>query len=187
MFFKEKDKGKKAIKIVVAGPYAAGKTQFINTISEIETVQTEARTTSEDEKKVKHHTTVAMDFGRIAIDDKHVLYLFGTPGQSRFDFMWDILGKGMVGLVVLVDSTDPSTFHEARKIINYFETRYPVPYVVGANKQDLRGAWSPEDIRISLDLDDDVKVLPLVAKDKNSVKKVLLELLKEINKVLEGK
>jgi len=182
MFNLERDKGKKAIKIVIAGPYAAGKTQFINTISEIETVQTEAKTTKEEEKEKKHHTTVAMDFGRISIDDEHVLYLFGTPGQSRFDFMWDILGKGMVGLVVLVDSTDPSTFHEARKIINYFETRYPVPFVVGANKQDLKGAWSVEDIRTALDLDEEVKVIPLVAKDKEQVKKVLLELLEEIKK-----
>lgn len=184
MFLSEKDKGKKAIKIVIAGPYASGKTQFINTISEIETVKTEAKTTKSDEKKKKDHTTVAMDFGRISIDDKHVLYLFGTPGQARFDFMWDILGKGMVGLVVLVDSTDPSTFHEARKVINYFDTRYPVPFVVGANKQDLKGAWSPEDIRTALDIDEDIKVLPLVAKDKKSVKRALLELLDEIKKEL---
>ncbi|WP_456399588.1 GTP-binding protein [Persephonella sp.] len=174
------EKGKNQIKIVVAGPYAAGKTQFINTVSEIETVQTEAKTTKSDEKTVKNHTTVAMDFGRITIDDNHVLYLFGTPGQERFDFMWDILGKGMVGLVVLVDSTDPSTFHEARKIINYFESRYPAPFVVGCNKQDLKGAWDPQDIRIALDLNEDIKVLPLVALNKESVKNILLELLEEI-------
>ncbi|WP_457642540.1 GTP-binding protein [Persephonella sp.] len=176
------DKGKNQIKIVVAGPYAAGKTQFINTVSEIETVQTEAKTTRPDERSVKNHTTVAMDFGRITIDEDHVLYLFGTPGQDRFDFMWDILGKGMVGLVVLVDSTDPSTFHEARKIINYFETRYPAPFVVGCNKQDLKGAWNPKDIRTALDLNDDIKVLPLIALDKESVKNILLELLEEIAK-----
>ncbi len=176
----EKGKKQKQIKIVVSGPYAAGKTQFINTVSEIQTVQTEAKTTKKGEKEKKDHTTVAMDFGKIQIDDEHVLYLFGTPGQSRFDFMWDILGKGMVGLVVLVDSTDPSTFHEARKIINFFESRYPSPFVVGCNKQDLEGAWSPEDIRTALDLDEDVKVIPLVALDKESVKNVLLELLEEI-------
>ncbi|HHG74408.1 ATP/GTP-binding protein [Persephonella sp.] len=178
------DKKQKQIKIVIAGPYAAGKTQFINTISEIETVQTEAKTSQAQEKQVKDHTTVAMDFGRITIDDQHVLYLFGTPGQERFDFMWDILGKGMVGLVVLVDSTDPSTFHEARKIINYFESRYPAPFVVGCNKQDLKGAWDPKDIRTALDLDEDIKVLPLIALDKESVKNVLLVLLEEIAKYL---
>ncbi|MEZ0323603.1 MAG: ATP/GTP-binding protein [Hydrogenothermaceae bacterium] len=172
----------KKIKIVTSGPYAAGKTQFINTISEIETVKTEAKTTKAGEKEKKDYTTVAMDFGRIKIDDEYTLYLFGTPGQSRFDFMWDVLGKGMVGLVVLVDSTDPATFHEARRIINYFEARYPAPFVVGCNKQDLKGAWSPEDIRTALDLGDDVKVLPLVATDKESVKKVLLTLLDEIAK-----
>jgi len=178
------EKKQKQIKIVIAGPYAAGKTQFINTISEIETVKTEAKTSKSGEKEVKDHTTVAMDFGRITIDDQHVLYLFGTPGQERFDFMWDILGKGMVGLVVLVDSTDPSTFHEARKIINYFESRYPAPFVVGCNKQDLKGAWDPKDIRTALDLDEEVKVLPLIALDKESVKNVLLVLLEEIAKHL---
>lgn len=172
----------KKIKIVISGPYAAGKTQFINTISEIETVKTEAKTTKTGEKEKKDYTTVAMDFGRIKIDDEHTLYLFGTPGQTRFDFMWDILGKGMVGLVVLVDSTDPATFHEARRIINYFESRYPAPFVVGCNKQDLKGAWSPDDIRTALDLDTDIKVLPLIAIDKNSVKNVLLTLLDEIAK-----
>ncbi|WP_297455065.1 ATP/GTP-binding protein [Persephonella sp.] len=180
----KKNTKQKQIKIVIAGPYAAGKTQFINTVSEIETVQTEARTTKKGEKEVKDHTTVAMDFGRITIDDEHVLYLFGTPGQSRFDFMWDILGKGMVGLIVLVDSTDPQTFHEARRIINYFESRYPAPFIVGCNKQDLKGAWDPKDIRIALDLDEDVKVVPLVAKDKESVKNALLILLEEIAKYL---
>jgi len=113
----------KKIKILVAGPYAAGKTQFINTINEIETVKTEAKTTKDEEKEKKDHTTVAMDFGRIKIDDEHTLYLIGTPGQARFDFMWDILDKGMVGLVVLLDSTDPAIFREARRIINFFEAR----------------------------------------------------------------
>jgi len=110
----------KKIKIVVAGPYAAGKTQFINTISEIETVKTEAKTTRDEEKEKNDHTTVAMDFDRIKIDDEYTLYLFGTPDHARFDFMLDILDKGMVRLVVLVDSTDLATFHEARRIINFF-------------------------------------------------------------------
>lgn len=90
----------------------------------------------------------------------------------------------MVGLVVLVDSTDPATFHEARRIINCFEARYPAPFVVGCNKQNLKGAWSPDDIRTALDLDDDIKVLPLVAIDKNSVKHILLTLLDEIAKYI---
>ena len=167
------------IKIVIAGPFAAGKTQFINTVSEIKTVSTERRTQQLSEKSVKGYTTVAMDFGKIRIDDEHELYLFGTPGQFRFDFMWEILGEGALGIITLVDSTDPTTFHEARKIINFFQSRFPVPIVVGANKQDLPNAWSPEDVRIALDIDEEegIPVVPLSAVNKDSVKNVLLILL----------
>ena len=167
------------IKIVIAGPFAAGKTQFINTVSEIKTVSTERRTQQLSEKSVKDYTTVAMDFGKIRIDDEHELYLFGTPGQFRFDFMWEILGEGALGIITLVDSTNPTTFHEARKIINFFQSRFPVPMVVGANKQDLPNAWSPEDVRIALDIDEEegIPVVPLSAVNKDSVKNVLLILL----------
>ncbi|MCS7284346.1 MAG: ATP/GTP-binding protein [Hydrogenobacter thermophilus] len=176
----------KKIKIVVAGPFAAGKTQFINTVSEIKTVSTERRTKAVGERNVKDYTTVAMDFGKIRIDDEHELYLFGTPGQSRFDFMWDILGEGALGIIILVDSTDPSTFHEARRIINFFQSRFPVPMVVGANKQDLPNAWSPEDVRVALDIDEEegIPVLPVSAIDKNNVKNVLLTLLNIIREEL---
>ncbi|MCS7277413.1 MAG: ATP/GTP-binding protein [Aquificaceae bacterium] len=176
----------KKIKIVVAGPFAAGKTQFINTISEIDTVKTERRILSAEEKSVKEYTTVAMDFGKIRIDDEHELYLFGTPGQSRFDFMWEILGDGALGIIVLVDSTNPSTFHEARRIINFFQSRFPVPMVVGANKQDLPNAWTPKDVAAALDIDEEegIPVLPLSALDKESIKKVLLTLLEIIKQEL---
>ena len=176
----------KKIKIVVAGPFSAGKTSFINTVSEIKTVKTERKTQVSLEKSVKDYTTVAMDFGKIRIDNEHELYLFGTPGQSRFDFMWEILGEGALGIIILVDSTDPSTFHEARRIINFFQSRFPVPTVVGANKQDLPNAWSPEDVRTALDIDEDegIPVLPVVALDKESVKRVLLTLLDIVKKEL---
>ena len=178
----------KKIKIVVAGPFAAGKTQFINTVSDIKTVTTERKTSTSTEKSVKDYTTVAMDFGKIKIDDEHELYLFGTPGQSRFDFMWEILGEGALGIIVLVDSTDPKTFHEARKIINFFQSRFPVPIVVGANKQDLPDAWSAEDVKSALDISDDegIPVIPLSAKNKEDVKKVLLTLLEIIRYSLES-
>lgn len=177
------DKNKKRIKVLISGPFAAGKTQFIKTISEIEPLTTEKKTSAKKEKKVKDFTTVAMDFGKITIDDEHELYLFGTPGQVRFDFMWDILGKGALGIIVLVDSSNPETFHEARQIINFFESRYPVPMVVGANKQDLPNAWTPEMVKAALNLDaEDIPVVPVVATDKESVKKTLLKLLEEIYK-----
>ena len=82
-----------------------------------------------------------MDFGRITVDDDLVLYLFGTPGQKRFDFMWEILSEGMLGFVVMVDSTRPETFREARSILETFRAYAPTPYVVAANKQDREDAW----------------------------------------------
>jgi len=178
----------KKIKIVIAGPFAAGKTQFINTVSEIKTVKTERRTQQSSEKSVKDYTTVAMDFGKVRIDDEHELYIFGTPGQFRFDFMWEILGEGALGIIILVDSTDPTTFHEARKIINFFQSRFPVPMVVGANKQDLPNAWSPEDVRIALDIDEEegIPVIPVSAIDKESVKNALLTLFEIIRVNLTG-
>ncbi len=173
------------VKIVVTGPFNAGKTAFIQTVSEIDVVATERKITSEAER-VKDTTTVAMDFGRITVDEDLVLYLFGTPGQRRFDFMWEILSEGMLGFIVLVDSTRPETFREARSILETFRAYAPTPYVVAANKQDMEDAWDLEDMRIALRLDSRVKLLPCVATDKESVKKVLLELLFSIMEEIEG-
>jgi small GTP-binding protein len=167
------------VKMVVTGPFSAGKTQFIRSISEIEVVATERKISSESER-IKEETTVAMDFGRITVDEELVLYLFGTPGQKRFDFMWEILSEGMLGFVVLIDSARPETFREARRILEVFRGYAPTPYVVAANKQDQEDAWSPEDLRIALKIDRNIKVLPLVATAKESVKVILLELLYSI-------
>lgn len=167
------------VKIVVTGPFSAGKTEFIRTVSEIDVVSTERKITAEAEK-VKERTTVAMDFGRITVDDDLVLYLFGTPGQKRFDFMWEILSEGMLGFVVMVDSTRPETFREARSILETFRAYAPTPYVVAANKQDCDEAWELDDMRVALRLDPSIKFLPCVAIEKDLVKKVLLELLYSI-------
>jgi len=164
------------VKIVVTGPFSAGKTQFIQSISEIDVVATE-RNISRAEERVKTQTTVAMDFGRITVDESLVLYLFGTPGQRRFDFMWEILAEGMLGFVVLLDSVRPETFREARSILDAFRAYASVPYIVAANKQDLDDAWSPEDLRIALRIPQEIKVLPCVATDQEDVQRVLLELL----------
>jgi hypothetical protein len=169
------------VKMVITGPYASGKTEFIRSISEIDVVSTDTKVSEGTfEATVKDQTTVAMDFGRITIDDDLVLYLFGTPGQRRFDFMWEILAEGMLGFVVMVDSTKPETFREAKSILETFRAYAPTPYVVAANKQDMDEAWSADDLRIALRIDDDVKLLPCVAKDKEKVKQVLLELLYSI-------
>jgi small GTP-binding protein len=173
------------VKMVVTGPFNAGKTAFIQSVSEINVVSTERKISSEAER-VKDTTTVAMDFGRITVDQDLVLYLFGTPGQKRFDFMWEILSEGMLGFIVMVDSTRPETFREARSILETFRAYAPTPYVVAANKQDMPDAWELEDIRLALRLSPNVKLLPCVAPKKETVKSVLLELLYSILAEMEA-
>jgi uncharacterized protein len=173
------------VKMVITGPFNAGKTEFIQSVSEINVVSTEKKISSAAEK-VKESTTVAMDFGRITVDQDLVLYLFGTPGQKRFDFMWEILSEGMLGFIVMVDSTRPETFREARSILETFRAYAPTPYVVAANKQDLPDAWDLEDIRLALRLGEKVKLLPCVATKKETVKAVLLELLYNILAEMEA-
>lgn len=174
------------VKMVVTGPFNSGKTEFIQSVSEIDVVSTERKISSLGERSVKEITTVAMDFGRITVDDELVLYLFGTPGQKRFDFMWEILSEGMLGFVVIVDSTRPETFREARSILETFRAYAPTPYVVAANKQDKDEVWDMIDIRHALRLDPKVKLLPCVATSKESVKQVLLELLYSIQEEMEN-
>jgi len=168
------------VKIVVTGPFNSGKTEFIRSVSEIDVVATERKITAESERSIKETTTVAMDFGRITVDDDLVLYLFGTPGQKRFEFMWEILSEGMLGFIVMVDSTRPETFREARSILETFRAYAPTPYVVAANKQDMENAWEVDDMRVALRLDPKVKLLPCISTHKDDVKKVLLELLYSI-------
>ncbi len=173
------------VKMVVTGPFNSGKTEFIHTVSEIDVVSTEKKISAMDEKAIKDTTTVAMDFGRITIDENLVLYLFGTPGQKRFDFMWEILSEGMLGFIVMIDSTRPETFREARGILETFRAYAPTPYIVAANKQDCEDAWDPKDMRHVLRLDASVKILPCVATEKARVKNVLLELLYTILEEME--
>src|ERR687883_1821078 len=119
--------GGTAVKIVVTGPFAAGKTTLIRTISEITVLSTEKDITDETRAR-KSETTVAMDFGRITIDRELVLYLFGTPGQDRFDFMWEILGEGMLGYILLLDANRPESLEEARGILDAFRRMARVPF-----------------------------------------------------------
>ena len=167
------------VKMVVTGPFNAGKTEFIRTVSEIEVVSTE-RKISGDNERVKDTTTVALDFGRLTVDDTLILHIFGTPGQRRFEFMWDILSEGMLGYVLMVDSTRPETFREARYILDAFIDHSDTPFVVAVNKQDLENAWDGEDIRHALRLRDQIPILPCVATDRALVKNVLLKLLELI-------
>jgi small GTP-binding protein len=173
------------LKIVVTGAYAAGKTQFIRTISEIEVVETEEEASSEEERLLKSHTTVALDFGTITVNEHLALYLFGTPGQERFDFMWEILSLGCIGYIVMIDSCRPAHFKEAIGVIRHFNAMIDVPFVVAANKQDDPTALPLDYIRRRLGLDEDIPVLSCVATDRESVKEVLLTLLDRIYSINE--
>ena len=167
--------GGQAVKIVVTGPFSAGKTTLIRTISEITVLSTE-RGITDDTRSRKRETTVAMDFGRITIDRELVLYLFGTPGQERFDFMWEILGEGMLGYLLLVDASRADSLAEAEGILAAFHQMARVPFAVGIN----RATGEPgevDQVRDRLGLDPQVPVLPCDATDKASVKELLLALL----------
>ena len=169
-------RGGQAVKVVVTGPFAAGKTTLIRTISEITVLSTE-RGVTDSTRKRKAETTVAMDFGRITIDRDLVLYLFGTPGQDRFDFMWEILGEGMIGYLLLVDAEREDSVQEAAGILDVFRTMARVPYVVALNRAAGDDHALVESVRARLDVPSDVAVLTCDATDKESVKNVLLALL----------
>src|SRR3954462_5112768 len=168
--------GGTAVKIVVTGPFSAGKTTLIRTISEITVLSTEKDITDSTRSR-KSETTVAMDFGRITIDRDLVLYLFGTLGQERFDFMWEILGEGMLGYVVLVDATRADSIEEAVGILSAFRKMARVPFVVALNRAEGRDEAEEERVRAVLELTPDVPVVPCDAVDRESVKSVLLALL----------
>lgn len=168
--------GGQAVKIVVTGPFAAGKTTLIRTISEITVLSTE-RGITDDTRSRKAETTVAMDFGRITIDRDLVLYLFGTPGQERFDFMWEILGEGMLGYVLLVDAERPETLEEAAGILAAFRRMAHVPFVVALNRTSDLDPRAEDRVREALELAPGTPVVACDATDKDSVKAVLLALL----------
>jgi len=168
--------GGTAVKIVVTGPFSAGKTTLIRTISEITVLSTEKDITDHTKSR-KAETTVAMDFGRITIDRDLVLYLFGTPGQDRFDFMWEILGEGMLGYILLLDSSRPESMDEAVGILAAFRKMARVPFVVALNRAPGLDPSDEASVRATLELGDEVPVVPCDATDRESVKAVLLALL----------
>ncbi|OFW55654.1 MAG: GTP-binding protein [Actinobacteria bacterium RBG_19FT_COMBO_54_7] len=175
----------RSFKIVVTGPFSAGKTTFIKSISEIAIVSTE-RAISDSTRRVKAETTVAMDFGRITISKDIVLYLFGTPGQERFDFMWQILSEGMLGYILMLDASSPDTYTEGKRILEFFATLSDAPYVVAATRiEDGDPAKAVEGIRNELSVDGEVQIIPCQAMEKEDVKKVLLGLLYDILKTLD--
>lgn len=136
-------------RVVIAGPVGSGKSTFVRTISEIEVVDTDQVATDET-ATLKSKTTVAMDFGRLSLGDSMWLHLYGTPGQARFDFMWDLLIRRAHGYMLLIPAHSPKVFREARAIKLFVDQRVEVPLVVGVTHADHPNAWDPEDICLTL-------------------------------------
>ncbi|WP_405966886.1 ATP/GTP-binding protein [Streptomyces sp. NBC_00015] len=185
MIFGRSERGKPPVepvtlKILVAGGFGVGKTTLVGAVSEIKPLRTEEYLTEAGRPvddttgvETKHTTTVAMDFGRITLREDLVLYLFGTPGQERFWFMWDELSEGALGAVVLADTR---RLEDCFAAVDYFERR-SIPFLIAVNCFEGADRYPEEDVRGALDLDDGIPVVLCDARDRRSVRDVLVDVV----------
>jgi uncharacterized protein len=165
--------------LVITGTVGAGKTTFIRSVSEIEVVDTDKKAT-DDVANLKQNTTVAMDFGTLQFGEEMALHIYGTPGQTRFDFMWEILIERAHAYVLLIAAHRPSEFHHARRIMNFMNRHAQIPMIIGITHSDCEGAWNLEDIALALGYQDRAERPPIVlvnAEDGESVAMSLIALV----------
>lgn len=167
------------MRLVVTGTVGAGKSTFIRSVSEIEVVDTDRKATDEV-AGLKQNTTVSMDFGTLQFGEEMALHIYGTPGQTRFDFMWEILIDRAHAYVLLIAAHRPGEFHHARRIMNFMNQRARIPMIIGITHGDCEGAWGTEDIALALGYQGSTQRPPIVsvnADEEDSVVDALIVLV----------
>ena len=173
---------KKAVKIVISGPVGAGKTTLIRTLSQTPVVNTDELST---EVIGKTHTTVALDFGQIDLC-YYMVHNFCTPGQERFDFMWDELSRGALCLLLLVPCDRPEDFPHARKILEFVTSRHPVPFVIASTRHDIApNGWQAKDIASYFNLPEN-QVIPINAENRESVRSAVVCLMQQVESAMSA-
>ena len=172
------------LRVIVTGSVGAGKTSFIRALSEIDVVDTDKISTDEI-ATWKETTTVALDFGRVIFAPNQALHLYGTPGQLRFDFMWDVLIQKAQAYIFLVDAHRPQDFPHSRQILNFMNQRVQIPYLIGITHSDCPEAWKLEEIALALGFTSESARPPIMclnATQKDSIFPALMTLIDELSK-----